>query len=285
MYKNKLTSIAIAALCGLLTVGCYDEFDSDSYKPEFTISGYAAVSDIEPNAVVAYFPFDGSINNVVTNAESSNSGSTFINGFKGQAASFNVGSKTYVTAPAPASVTSMQSFTISLWVNPTFVDADANGSIDGILGLVGLSNSTAFWGNIEWFVENNSNNDAATVKMILNNGAQGTDIAITGYKNLFGNWSNHTITYDASTSKLTYYVNGSKLAEKTTPWTGPLAFTNSGSLVFGAVQFQTTPSLTNHGPEPWASWLTGGLDEVRIYNKALTATDINALVVLQGKGK
>jgi len=56
-------------------------------------------------------------------------------------------------------------------------------------------------------------------------------------------------------------------------------------MVFGCVQFQTDPSLTNHGPESWASWLTGSLDEVRIYNKALTAEEVNALVVLQGKGK
>jgi hypothetical protein len=56
--------------------------------------------------------------------------------------------------------------------------------------------------------------------------------------------------------------------------------------VLGAVQFQTTPSLTtSHGSEPWASWLTGSLDEVRVYNTPLTQEEVNALVVLQGKGK
>jgi hypothetical protein len=56
-------------------------------------------------------------------------------------------------------------------------------------------------------------------------------------------------------------------------------------MVLGAVQFQTTPSLTNHGIEPWANWLTGSIDELRIYNAALTPTEVGALVVLQGKGK
>ena len=70
-----------------------------------------------------------------------------------------------------------------------------------------------------------------------------------------------------------------------TPWTGPIAFENSGPMVFGTVQFQTSPSLTTHGPEDWASHLTGTIDEVRVYNKALNEGDINALVVLQGKGK
>jgi hypothetical protein len=57
-------------------------------------------------------------------------------------------------------------------------------------------------------------------------------------------------------------------------------------MVFGTVQFQTTPSLTSsHGSESWASYLTGAMDELRIYNKALSAENVNALVVLQGKGK
>jgi hypothetical protein len=57
-------------------------------------------------------------------------------------------------------------------------------------------------------------------------------------------------------------------------------------MVFGTVQFMTTPSLTTtHGAEPWASFLTGQLDEVRVYNKALTEAEVQALIVLQGKGK
>jgi hypothetical protein len=183
-------------------------------------------------------------------------------------------------------VTALQSFTISFWVNPTFVDANADNGIDGILGLVGISNPDRFWGNLEWFVENNSNPDAAIIKVILtNNNTQETDIVVNNYKGLFGTWTNHTLSYDAATAILTYYINGSSAASKTVPWTGPIIFANSGPMVLGAVQFQTTPSLTNHGIESWANWLTGTIDELRIYNAALTATEVNALVVLQGKGK
>jgi hypothetical protein len=51
------------------------------------------------------------------------------------------------------------------------------------------------------------------------------------------------------------------------------------------VQFQTDPSIGCCGKQDWASYLTGVIDEVRIYNVALTTEEINALVVLQGKGK
>ena len=57
-------------------------------------------------------------------------------------------------------------------------------------------------------------------------------------------------------------------------------------MVFGTVQFQTTPSLTTStGKQDWASYLVGQLDEVRIYNKALTADEISALSKLEGRGK
>jgi hypothetical protein len=57
-------------------------------------------------------------------------------------------------------------------------------------------------------------------------------------------------------------------------------------MIFGTVQFQTVPSQTSAtGSQPWASYLTGQLDEVRIYNKALTDAEVNALVKLEGRGK
>jgi len=44
------------------------------------------------------------------------------------------------------SITGAQNLTISFWVNPTFVDVDNDKAIDGVLGLVNLSNPTGFWG-------------------------------------------------------------------------------------------------------------------------------------------
>lgn len=270
----------------MLITSCYDKFDPDSYKPAFTISGYSAVDEIEPSSLVSYWSFDGDLTETISGTEATNHETTIVNGFKGQGVSFNASSPSWLLAEPGEAVTNLESFTISFWVNPAFVDNDGNNSIDGIIGLVGISNPGRFWGNLEWFIENNSNPDGAIVKVIMtHNNATETDIVVRNYKGLFDNWTNHTLTFDAATSTLSYYINGSRLATKTTPWTGPISFVNSGPMVFGTVQFQTSPSLTTHGPEDWASHMTGTIDEVRIYNKALSETDINALVVLQGKGK
>lgn len=284
---NKLNRIVLIGIIAGTMFSCFEKFDPESYRPAFEIGGFSAVDEIEPSSLVGYWSFDGTLNEAKSGNSSENAGATFVNGFKGQAINFNVANKSYVTSSPSSAITGVQSFTISFWVNPTLVDSDNTGSIDGILGLVSLSNPGRFWGNVEWFVENNSNNDAAIVKVILTNKSdQEVDIVVTGFKGLFGNWTNHTLTFDGVTRKLTYYINGSIAATKTiTLNAGPLEFTNSGPMVFGAVQFQTTPSIGCCGNQPWASYLTGALDEVRIYNKAFSPENVNALVVLQGKGK
>ncbi len=288
MKKKFAILLTVILSSGLFLSSCYQEFNPASYAPAFAIGGFSSAKEIKPSNLVGYWSFDTDLSNNVTGTAATNAGTTFVNGFEGKAVSMNVANKSYITiAPTAALTTGLSSFTISFWVNPTFVDADGNGSIDGILGLVNLSNTTGFWGNLDWFVENGSNNNAAKIVVHLTSGAKDTWINKSGIKGLFGSWSNHTLTYDANTSKLTYYMNGSVIIPATTvPWTGPVTFTGSGPWVLGCVQFQTNPSLTSAtGRQDWASYLTGSMDELRIYNTALTPTEVNALVVLQGKGK
>lgn len=290
MKQNLLantTRVLWAAVLTLLAGACYDEFDPATYQPVFTIEGFSSSEEIQSESLVAYWSFDEDLTETVSGAEpTSNQQVTMTNGYKGQAAAFNATNPSYVLYDPPAGITGLQSFTISLWVNPTFVDADVDGEIDGVLGLWALSNPDQFWGNIELFVENGTTESAARVKMIINHTETvGTDIMAENVQNFFDAWTNHTITFDASTSMLRYYVNGSERVSKTTPWTGPISLVNNGPIVMGTAQFQTTPSLTNHGPEDWASHFTGSIDEVRVYSVALTADEINALTVLQGKGK
>ena len=75
-----------------------------------------------------------------------------------------------------------------------------------------------------------------------------------------------------------YYINGTLKLTKAAGWTDALSFQKPGPLVFGTVQFQTNPSLTtNTGAQDWASYLTGELDEVRLFNRALSAADVQKI--------
>jgi hypothetical protein len=286
MKTNKILAVLLMIAAGVVATACFEKYDEDSYRPTFTIGGFSATDEIKSANLVSYFDFEDALTDVKSGGAGTNKGTTFVNGFKGRAINFNAANKTYVVYDNADVVSQLGSFTISYWVNPTFVDTDANNSIDGILGLVNIANANDFWGYLDWFVENNSNNDGAKIVVHINPAGDGeTWMSVDNYKNLFGTWSNHTLTYDATSGKVIYYINGSKAAEATAGWTGPASFAGAGPMVFGAVHFQTTPSLSNHGNESWASWLTGQMDELRVYDAALTQAEVGALVVLQGKGK
>jgi hypothetical protein len=77
------------------------------------------------------------------------------------------------------------------------------------------------------------------------------------------------------------------VATLASPGLGNIVFPATATkIVFGTEQFQCSPSLgTAGGSQSWASYLTGQMDEVRIYNKALSASELQALIVLEGKGK
>jgi hypothetical protein len=279
-------SLLLVMVSGVLLSACYKKFDPKSYQPAFTINGYTSVAEIGAGSLVGYWAFDGSYIDSVSKTIATSTGTSFTGGFKKQSVDFNVANKSFVTTPSSNAIKNMGSFTISFWANPTFVDENNNGEIDGILGFVNLARTDDFWGNIDWFVENGSTTSAATIKVHVVGGTKDTWLVMDKIGNLFGKWSNHTLTYDAASSTLTYYINGTVIGSTATAWTGAIQFPSPGSLAFGTVQFMTTPSLTTtHGAEPWASYLTGQMDEIRIYNKALTASDLQALMVLQGKGK
>jgi glucose/arabinose dehydrogenase/PKD repeat protein len=83
------------------------------------------------------------------------------------------------------------------------------------------------------------------------------DIALGGPSVLPANtWSHLAFTYDGATTRL--YVNGTQVA--TAALTGN-AVVSTGLLRIG-------------GNSVWGEWFSGAIDEVRIYNRALTATEI-----------
>jgi hypothetical protein len=242
------------------------------------IGGYTSVKQIATTNLVGYWSFNGNLVDSVSGTAGTATGSTFTKGFEGQALQGVLNG--YVLATPSTAIKSLQSFTSTLWINTPPPST-------GIIGFLSLANTVNFWGNIDMFFENGSVNTNGKVRIHITQGTNDYTYAVDNVQNLFGNWVNIAFSYDAATSKCTLYVNGSSVSSGTIGGlTGPLNFTSVGKLVFGCVQFQTTPSqTTSTGSQGWASYLTGTLDEVRIYNKALAPTDISAIVALEGKGK
>jgi hypothetical protein len=268
-----------SALFGVGLSSCQKKFDPSTYAPPLDISGYTAANQVAKENLVAYWSFDDSLVDSVSKTAGTATGTTFSKkGIKGSALQGALNS--YVlTAPA-TSVSNLKSFTITEWINTPPPST-------GIIPIFALANTTGFWGNIELFFENGSTNDNGLLRIHLFNGTDDKALEVNGVQNLFDKFVNISVSYDAATSNCKVYVNGSRIVNKAFPGvTGELNFKQQGNIVFGAPQFMTTPSQTSsHGAEGWASFLTGNIDEVRIYNKALTDIEVGAIVKLEGRGK
>jgi Concanavalin A-like lectin/glucanases superfamily len=276
---KKLTNLLMlpAALVLVGLSSCNKEFNPKSYAPPLIINGYSSSGSIEKDALVAYYAFNGSLIDSVSKTSGVSTSTTFGKGEVGQG--LQGAANGYVLAPPSDAVKALNSFTISEWIN-----TPPPGP--GIIGIFTLANTTQFWGNIEVFFENGSSNTNGMFRLHIDQGGTDNTYSVNNLQNLFNKWVNITYSYDAPTGTCTLYVNGSSVNVGTAGIKGNLNFPDVGNLVFGCVQFMTTPSQTiGSDAQGWAYFNVGLTDEVRVYNKVLTGTEISAIVALQGRGK
>src|SRR5689334_7039274 len=142
---KKINQKIMLASVGLAMIGlssCYKKFDTNSYAPPLNIGGFTSTKEIAPANLVGYWAFDGSLIDSVSGTSGANTGTSFTSGFKKQA--LQGANNGYVLFTPGTSITNMTSFTITYWVNSPV-------NTNGIVGLVNLSNSNQFWGNIDMF--------------------------------------------------------------------------------------------------------------------------------------
>jgi hypothetical protein len=185
----------------------------------------------------------------------------------------------YVSLPVDT-LTNPGSLTFSFWMN---VPGPVN---QGAQGVFSLSHGTQFWGNFDMFLENYTNAADPTeafIKLHMYNTNAPDDEQWSEIKvpNVYNKWTHIGITYDSATAMLNLYVDGALTGLSKTLADGnygKLKYKEFKGLVIGTHQFMTDPSLTtNHGREDWAKSLNGAIDQFRLYNKALSAEEINQL--------
>jgi fibronectin type 3 domain-containing protein len=207
----------------------------------------AAVLDAEAAATapVAAFAFAEGSGVVVADASGNgNTGSVVTaswttQGRFGSALSFN-GSDSLVNVPDAPELRLGNAMTLEAWVNPTTVNSAWRDVI--------------YKGNDNYYLSGTSGNSGRPVGGGIFNG---------GYREAYGagalaanTWTHLATTYDGSNLRL--YVNGTQVASQ--PATGTLAG-SANPLQIG-------------GDSIYGQHFNGRIDEVRVYNTALTATEI-----------
>lgn len=215
------------------------------YAATFTTAGGATPV---AGLVAAYGMNEGSGTSVADSSGQNNPGTgdstAWANGKYGKALSFN-GSSSMVTVAHAASLRLTTGMTLSAWVNPTTVTGTP-------------------WKSV---VTKELNADGASYALYAANGGAvpsgwvqtdpATDSTADGTSPLpVNNWSHLALTYDGATLRL--FVNGQQVDQSTL----------NGSL------YDDGSPLRIGGNVVWQEYFRGLIDEVRIYNRAQTATEI-----------
>ena len=251
----------------------------DMEHPAFN---YPKSSDVVPDTPLKmYLPFDGEDFRdkgeygfiVVDNGKAKFAA----NGVSGMA--YQGASDAYILANTPSLlkevVPNIGSCTIAFWMK--------SAKNTAAQGLFSIPNKVKFWGNFDLFLENHNSPTQAFFKIhILNQTSKENDERWVEAKidNVFGeDWMHLAFVYEGKTSTITVYRNGESAFTKELAGCGDLKFNNvAASLAIGAFQFSTQPSLTTGaGAQSCASNFPGQLDQFRLYDKAMSASEVQSL--------
>ena len=210
-----------------------------------------------PSGLVAYWKFDEGSGSTASDSsgnsnngtlENMNTSTCWVNGKSGKALSFD-GTNDYVAAPSSSNLNVTGGVTVEAWIKLNAVSKDQKivGRRDGSAGgyLLGVYSNN----KVEFEIRN------ATNTAYLNRNTSGGTVLTAGQ------WYRVVGVYSDTDNYLATYVNGQLDREMTT--TGALAST-TGSLTIGK------ESSVN------SCYWTGVIDEVKIYNRALSASEVLA---------
>jgi hypothetical protein len=281
IFKNLLTA---GLLAGVIITSCKkDDNNGGNNNPNDP-------SNVATANLVAYFPFDGNGNDKVSNMApiTTTAKVKFVTGQKGQAYQGDSLAYMLYTLPGTSKLTSMHGFTFSLWVKAPQVPT-AVGPVPAFFQINGGSDSN--WGNFN-LTQDRSNSDSLNLKLIMyNDNAPSWKLQFVGpisKPSLPANtWMYLTLSYDSATSKFNVYVKGQKqnFPSSLTNRTGDAL--ENGGLPLGGLNFKNATQAIigawwaratgNNTTDNWMGYFKGQMDELRIYNKALTDAEVLTL--------
>lgn len=309
MKNMKLTGISLALALGVgLVASCSSDDDSTNNTTLPPIGGYNSADEVGSADLLAYWPLNGNGNESKSGtAPTTTTGATFTSGVKGQGVSLNAG---YMEYPSIAALTqTMNAFTISAWIKVYNNKTDTNpGSASVIFS---MSRPAEWEGNINMYAETGQRpsvngagvvNDSIILKGSFRTVASGGE----GYANFIklepwmidenlitpgkhvananktaGQWAHAVFTWDGATNKLIIYSNGVKISSP--------SFEVRGSNTTVVPDLPTHPIIgafaTRNPADVWNLPMTGQIDEIRVWKKALSQADIGFLYELEKAGR
>lgn len=290
--NGKMLFAAVTALAFFAMVSCSKKSSNNGPKPPVLIGGFASSDSVEPQALISYWPMDGSLTDAKGAANATGTNVSYVAGVRGQAYQ---GSKTsYASFTPSAAMTALQSFSLSYWYfQPAFPDT-APYTPQGMFFLADQGGANPLILSEEQPYTPLSG-DSVQIHAGLDFPAATTynGFTMTTYDTAaIGKWVFFTMTYNGGTSTYTVYQDAVAMlnmsayptATSTILLDGPTGSTPQGNMNFvsdppveGTIGtwapgvYGVSPTLGSNG-----NWV-GKLDEIRLFNVALTQKDVSGL--------
>lgn len=277
---KKVLFIIAAAAVAASVVSC----DPEEQKKKDPAGGV----DVAKEALVAYFPFDETAADKVSKMEPKTATFEYVAGRRGKCIQGKENAYILYELPADSPLKSMKAISVSMWLKQAPIPAEeAPVPLFMELGRA----EDLFWGNFAISIDRIGTKEEPSDKLGIKTatripweGGYGnlwkTDGS--GEYNITANRWNHIIfVYDNITSEYHVFLNG----VDTTPEgavkcsaadgnpLGDAAIADSDKLVFGG----WLPKILNNANDEWMGWFKGQMDEVRIFNRGLSAAEAKAL--------
>jgi len=240
-------------------------------------------STIASTNLVAYFPFNDNATESIANlTPTAQPNVTYVTGRRGKAYQGTNEARLLYTLPTNSKLKTLTSFSVAMWFKSPLVTGDP----EAIIFQIGKSTDLT-WGNMSLALNRlSSTSDSLQLKAFFFKSGVEWSGQNVGYSNSMfqvNQWMHLVIEYDGATSKYMIYKDGIKVVTNTGvedrkasgagEALGNLSFVNADVINIGAWRPKSEGGLTDN----WMGWFLGNLDELRVYDKALTATEAKAL--------
>lgn len=312
MKTNKILMSAFALTVAFASLTSCGKDDPATPLPQ--IGGYDNAGQVAKADLVAYWPLNGDGKESISGtAPSTSVGTAWTTGIKGQGADLTAG---YMNYPSIAALsTSSGSITVSVWakLSNTKVTADAASHISEIFNISGSTPGNGYigvLGETHGLISSDSIQVKGHYETKYNGAQSGGDIVnqikmeswmaadnaiptnvikhVAFPNKIGGQWAHIVYVFNGATAKNEIYVNGKNISNS--PW----VLRNGGTTPFPLVYDSTTHPVIGARSnfiaglatgDAWNKAMTGGVDEIRIYNKALSGADIGSLYELEKAGR
>ena len=299
----KIKTILTLSLAIVFTVvGCTKvERDDTVVKgdPPPVPGGFTNSSQVAAANLLAYWNFETNNNETKSNAAPLvERNASVTTGIKGKALKLNAGFVLYPTITALSSANAISSCTVSLWVNFANNGSQASEFFSlskstaaqndwlGILNIAAETGRSASEQNIVFhtWIGSYPTGNRNGGDNINDYGAVGVDFQTVAGAN---KWVQYIMVWNAATENLDLYANNIRVSNNNfrhRGGLGPIVSPTPTQVLLGGFPTSDT-GFTLSGAQGWQALLTGSLDEIRVYNKALTEAEISALYQLERQGR